>query len=302
MKKDRQAPIQITIKKKGHEAHHGGAWKVALADFMTAMFALFLVLWLVNQSSDVKSAIAGYFQDPLGRAKEHGSSIMPGEGAQAAGARRALSQSEVLSLRKDRLAMLAEDIKEELSESGLMKSLEDHIEILLTDEGLHIELIEDSTGYFFEKGASQPSAHGKTILALLGSELGVLTLPVRVEGHTDAHTFKITKGYSNWELSADRANAARRIMTESGLPAEQITQVNAMADRSLRVPDDPYSPGNRRVTITMLLTDQNFEEDISEDIEGPIEQDAATAAPADSTGEESRVPQEEAEGDASKVG
>jgi chemotaxis protein MotB len=305
MKKDRQAPIQITIKKKGHEGHHGGAWKVALADFMTAMFALFLVLWLVNQSSDVKSAIAGYFQDPLGRAKEHGSSIMPGEGAQAAGAKRALSQSEVLSLRKDKLAWVAEDIKKELSESGLMNSLEDHIEILLTDEGLHIELIEDSTGYFFEKGVSQPSPHGRKILALLGAELGVLTLPVRIEGHTDAHSFKIRKDYSNWELSADRANAARRIMTESGLPRGQIVQVNAMADRNPRVPDDPYSPGNRRVTITMLLTDENFEDEASEDVGPPVEQDAATTAPADSTDsavEKPRGPIEEGEGDAPEVG
>lgn len=301
MRKDRQAPIQITIKKKARESHHGGAWKVALADFMTAMFALFLVLWLVNQSSDVKSAIAGYFQDPLGRAKEHGSSILPGEGAQASGIRRGLSQEEVLSLRQDRLALMAGSIQRQLEESGF-GALSEHVEILLTDEGLRIELIEqDSTGYFFDKGKAKLSAHGQKILALLGSELGALTLPVKIEGHTDAYHFKTTKGYTNWELSADRANAARRILTESGLPPEQIIQVNAMADRQLRVPDDPYSPGNRRVSITMLLTGQNFSEEESEGLgegggegieatedEVPTEDEAPTEDPrSDSAGERS---------------
>src|SRR5216117_2007405 len=103
MNKNREVPIRIVIKKVAHAAHHGGAWKVAFADFMTAMFSLFLVLWLVNQSSDVKSAIAGYFQDPLGRADEFGSSIMPGEGAQAQVSRKALSVSDVTDARRDKL-------------------------------------------------------------------------------------------------------------------------------------------------------------------------------------------------------
>src|SRR2546427_9836454 len=115
MGKEREVPIRFIIKKKGHGAvHHGGAWKVAFADFMTAMFALFLVLWLVNQSSDVKSAIAGYFQDPLGRASEYGSSILPGEGAQTTAPRPPLTPAQVIDMRRDPLSKVAGEIKKKL--------------------------------------------------------------------------------------------------------------------------------------------------------------------------------------------
>ena len=118
---------------------------------MTAMFAMFLVLWLVNQSSDVKSAIAGYFQDPLGRADEFGSSIMPGEG-QYASTPRVLSERDVLSLRRDRLQRLADDIEEKLTETPQFEEVRKNVDITLTDDGLRIELIEDSSGVFFETG------------------------------------------------------------------------------------------------------------------------------------------------------
>lgn len=256
MNKSREVPIIIIVKKRGHgSAHHGGAWKVALADFMTAMFALFLVLWLVNQSSDVKSAIAGYFQDPLGRADEFGSSIMPGEGAQASTVR-PLSQPDVLNFRRDRLMQMAERLKEKLDKIPQLESVKDHIEITLTDDGLQIELLEDSTGVFFETGLSTPSPRGRQLLTMLGHELGSLTNAVRVDGYTDARPFVGNRTYTNWELSADRANAARRILTESGLPPSQVVQIRGFADRSLRDPEHPESARNRRVSITMLLGDE----------------------------------------------
>jgi chemotaxis protein MotB len=251
--KRREAPIQIIIKKKGHGgAGHGGAWKVAFADFMTAMFCLFLVLWIVNQSSDVKSAIAGYFQDPLGRADEYGSSIMPGEG-QYASTPRVLSERDVLSLRRDRLQRLGDDIEEKLSGTPAFEDIREHVDISLTEDGLRIELLEDSSGVFFETGKPNLSTHGREILALLGAELGTLPNFVRIEGHTDAYPFRGDATYTNWELSADRANTARRIMTWNGLRVEQITQVTGFAERQPRVVQDPYSPRNRRITITMLL-------------------------------------------------
>lgn len=253
MNKRREAPIIVVIKKKGHGGgHHGGAWKVAFADFMTAMFALFLVLWIVNQSSDVKSAIAGYFQDPLGRADEYGSSIMPGEG-QYASTPRVLSEKDVLSLRRDRLQRLADDIEDKLTKTPQFEEIRKNVDITLTDDGLRIELIEDSSGVFFEKGKPNLSAYGRDMLALLGAELGTLPNLVRIEGHTDAYPFRGVTDYTNWELSADRANNARRIMTDSGLRSDQITQVTGYADRQPRVLDDPFSPRNRRITILMLL-------------------------------------------------
>ena len=253
MQKQREVPVQIVIRKRRrHGEAHGGAWKVAFADFMTGMFALFLVLWLVNQSSDVKSSIAGYFQDPLGRADEYGSSILPGEGTQSASPR-ILKQTDVLNLRRAMLEQAADDIKERLEETPDLSSVQNNIEISITEDGLRIELIEDSTGVFFETGRPAPSARGREMLGLLGSELGDLDFPVRIEGHTDAVPYRDSTSYGNWELSADRANTARRILVQSGLRASQLASVSGLADREPRVQSNPFDASNRRITITMLL-------------------------------------------------
>ena len=260
MNKDREVPVRIIVRKKrGHGGHHGGAWKVAMADFMTSMFALFLVLWLVNQSTDIKSAIAGYFQDPLGRATEYGSSILPGNGTQAATVR-PLTPPDVLNMRRDRLQQMATHLEDRLKKVPNFTAIKPFIEIQITEEGLKIQLLEDSTGVFFETGRSTPSPRGREILGLLGEELGTLDNPVRIEGYTDARPYSGSTPYSNWELSADRANAARRILTARGLPDRQITQIRGFADRALRDPDDPYAASNRRITITMLLDDASTPE------------------------------------------
>ena len=256
MPKNREVPVRIIIRKKAHGGgHHGGAWKVAFADFMTAMFALFLVLWLVNQSSDVKSAIAGYFRDPLGRASEHGSSILPGDGAQTSSVRY-LSQEEIMDMRQNRLSHAAENIQEELEKKPELSHLRGFVEIDVSDEGLRIELMEDADGVFFATGQPAPSDRGSEILTLLGEELGGLPFPVRIEGHTDAWPFRSKNGYTNWDLSTDRANAARRIMTEHGLRPSQVLEVSGMAARHPRVPSNPYSPRNRRITIMMLIASE----------------------------------------------
>ncbi len=250
----------IIIRKKsgGHGGHHGGAWKVAFADFMTAMFTLFLVLWLVNQSSDVKSAIAGYFQDPLGRADEFGSSIVPGAGAQAATVR-ALSEADVLEMRRDKMRSAAEAVKKAIEASDALSSVKNNIEITLTKEGLHIELLEDSTGTFFQSGSADLSDRGEAILTLLGTVLGSLDNPVHIEGHTDSQPLGPGTTYTNWELSADRANAARRIMSEYGLQPLQITQIRGLADRDPRDPEHPASPRNRRIAIDVLMSPSDQE-------------------------------------------
>jgi chemotaxis protein MotB len=251
--KNREVPVRIIIRRKraGH-AHHGGAWKVAFADFMTAMFALFLVLWLVTQSTDIRSAIAGYFQDPLGRATEFGSSILPGEGAQASTVR-PLTPPQVVDLRRDRLERFAERLKQEMEKVPDLAAVKEHIEIEFTDDGLRIQLTEDPKGVFFQTGSPVPSARGQEILALLGRELGSYSNDVRIEGYTDARPYHGGSTYTNWELSADRANTARRILTGNGVDPRQIAQIRGLADRDLKVPSEPYSARNRRITITMLI-------------------------------------------------
>jgi chemotaxis protein MotB len=250
--KNRETPVIIIVKKKMHAGHHGGAWKVAFADFMTAMFALFLVMWIVNQSTDIRSAVAGYFQDPLGRADEFGSSIMPGEGAQTSTVR-PLTPAEVVDLRRNRLGALAQHLEQQLDELTDLGAARDKIEVQLTNDGLLIQLLEDSTGVFFETGSAVPNPRGVQILALLGRELGSLPNAVRIEGYTDARPYAGNSTYTNWELSADRANAARRVLGRNGVGADQVVQIRGLADHELRDPANPYAASNRRITITMLM-------------------------------------------------
>jgi chemotaxis protein MotB len=273
MTREREVPVRIIIrKKKGGHAHHGGAWKVAFADFMTAMFALFLVLWLVNQSSDVKAAVAGYFADPMGRANEFGSSILPGDGSQSNNLQ-TVKLTRLVELRRARLNQVAHQLRERLDNIPALEGVRDKVEIELTSEGLRIQLLEDPNGVFFETGSAGLSSSGREILAMLGNELGKLPNSVRIEGHTDARPYSGLTSYSNWELSADRANAARRILTASGLPDRQIVQIRGLADRSLRVPSDPLSASNRRISIMVLL---------SESSKGDAPGSAATAADSSS--------------------
>ena len=270
--KEREVPVRIVYRKKGHgHAHHGGAWKVAFADFMTAMFALFLVLWLITQSSDVKSAIAGYFQDPLGRSDEFGSSIMPGDGAQASTVR-PLKSADVVDMRRNKMQLMADDVKRDIQKLPEMRDVLDKVEIRVTDEGLEIQLLEDSLGVFFESGSALPSLRGRQILALLGHELSGLPNPVLIAGFTDARPYHRADGYSNWELSADRANTTRRILSINGVADARIGQIRGFADRMLKDPDHPTAASNRRIAITMM-----FE---------PVPVAAATPPPpADSSGE-----------------
>ncbi len=262
--KDREQPIIIIKKVVGGHRHHGGAWKVAFADFMTAMFALFLVLWLVNQSSDVKSAIAGYFQDPLGRADEFGSSIVPGEGAQTQMAR-PLAPMQIMDIRIDRLQKLSEAIKDKLGKIPLLDSLKNHVEITMTEEGLRIELLEDSTAQFFESGRASMSQRGQQLLTVIGTELRSDSNLVQLEGHTDALPYASTTGYSNWELSADRANSARRILTAGGVSSGRVAAIRGMADRSLRYAEAPFDPRNRRISILVLLDRRIGQTEVSPD-------------------------------------
>jgi chemotaxis protein MotB len=250
--KDREQPIIVVKKRIAAHGHHGGAWKVAFADFMTAMFALFLVLWLVNQSSDVKSAIAGYFQDPLGRADEYGSSIVQGEGAQTQMAR-PLAPAQIVDIRVDRLLRLAQTLKEKLGRVPAFDSLKNQVEITMTQDGLRIELREDSTAQFFQSGSAVMSEKGRQILLLIGRELSGDPNQVEIEGHTDARPYVSQAGYTNWELSADRANTARRILNEAKVESSRVAQIRGLADRVLKYPAAPYDPRNRRISITVLL-------------------------------------------------
>lgn len=229
-------PIIIIKKKGGHGGHHGGAWKVAYADFVTAMMSLFIVLWLMNSSEKIKKAVAGYFNDPKGTASMMGTT-MSGNGI------------TVEQVRTDAMQKLKEKLEAEIKARKDLDKLSRQIEITITPEGLRIELLETKNGTFYESGSARLSESGQELLALLATELKTLPNDLLIEGHTDATPYSNDAGYSNWELSADRANAARRLMQADGVRGDQVTQVRGYADQMLRVKSNPYDPSNRRISI-----------------------------------------------------
>ena len=227
----------IIIKKEGgHGGHHGGAWKVAYADFVTAMMALFIVLWLMNTSKPIQQAVGGYFRDPNGLAEKKGSAVD--------GAGQAAPVVKQVDMGKVKM-----DLMKAMQKTGDFEKLKKQIEMTLTPEGLKIEFIEDPNGTFFENGKAQPTPNLQELLKVLSVEVGKLPNPVSIEGHTDSKPFSDSRTYGNWELSTDRANAARRMMENSGLRPHQVVQVRGYADQDLRKPQQPEDASNRRVTL-----------------------------------------------------
>jgi len=234
---DKTRPIIILKKKGGHGGHHGGAWKVAYADFVTAMMSLFIVLWLLSSSKPVQEAVGGYFRDPMGTASKKGSSL--------AGA------GENFTLTKDNMPKLKDQLEQKIRQMDDFDKLKSHVEMTVTSEGLRIELMESASGTFFDSGSPQLNADGRDLLITLAQELGKLPNKISIEGHTDSKPYATTGSYSNWELSSDRANAARRLMQANGVGSGQVTQVRGFADQRLRKPDNPFDSSNRRISLVV---------------------------------------------------
>ena len=239
-------PIIIIKKVVGHGGgHNGGAWKVAYADFVTALMSLFIVLWLMGSSEQVKKAVAGYFNDPKGTGKLMGTT-MSGAGAGAAS-----------SATTGQLEKLKEKLEQEIKARKDLEKLSNQIEMTITSEGLRIELIEGKAGTFYEIGSPKLNGNGQQLLTLLAAELKTLPNSLLIEGHTDATPYagNSDTGYSNWDLSADRANSARRLLQQAGVRSNQVSQVRGYADQMLRVKDNPTDPSNRRVSILVKKND-----------------------------------------------
>ncbi len=228
-------PIIVIKKKGGHGGHHGGAWKVAYADFVTAMMALFIVLWLLNSTPQVKKAVAGYFQDPKSSLKETGTDLA--------------GDDENIPIDRKNVENLKAQIEKAIREQPDLKKLAKQIEITITPEGLRIELIEDKNGTFFQSGSAVLSQNGRELLAMLAGQLKALPNRLLIEGHTDAQAYSPSSTYTNWELSADRANSARRLLQQDGVRSDQVSQVRGYADQMLRVKSNPYDPSNRRISL-----------------------------------------------------
>jgi len=226
----------IVIKKKGsHGGHHGGAWKVAYADFVTAMMALFIVLWLLNSSQKIQKAVGGYFRDPSGTAENAGSD-MNGVG-------------ENFVVTKENMDQIKDQLEKTIREVPDFEKLKNNIDMTVTNEGLRIELTESANGTFFDSGSTKISKDGIELLGALAGELGKLPNTIAMEGHTDSKPYSAGSTYTNWELSSDRANAARRLMLLHGIRPDQVSQVRGFADQRLRKKEAPLDPSNRRISL-----------------------------------------------------
>ncbi|MEM8935947.1 MAG: flagellar motor protein MotB [Pseudomonadota bacterium] len=271
------------VKKSGGDGHHGGAWKVAYADFVTAMMAFFLLMWLLGATTeDQRTGIADYFNPTIplsqvsggGKDLLNGSSVFAEETYSRMGSGGDRTPPDQQPLNQDTRGALdvetpgegqgsgaaddGGDALNALQEDILQKALQDesegllsHIQTRITDEGLVIELVEVDGSPLFELGSTRPSRTMEQLLNVVASTISLVNNKVAIVGHTDSRGFRNRVDYTNWELSSDRANVARRLMVKSGLESTQISAVSGKAD-SEPLTADPLAPQNRRISITLL--------------------------------------------------
>ena len=261
-----QQPIIIKRKKVIAAGHHGGSWKVAFADFATAMMAFFLVLWLTATASPEQiKAVEGYFRDPVGFTEggspspvdlegsasvvnEASPNIEPGQIAINDNVVDTLSES----LEQRRMEELFQELKQRIEENETLQEFKDQLLIDITDEGLRIQIVDRSGRPMFDSGKAELKYYSQEILFELAKTLGSVHNSLSITGHTDATPFGGRPGYTNWELSADRANTARRALVAGGVHAQQIARVVGLSDSVLLDQNEPTAPVNRRISIIVL--------------------------------------------------
>lgn len=255
-----EPPIIIKKIVKGGHGHHGGSWKVAYADFVTAMMALFIVLWVIGQDKPVKQAIAMYFTDPSLSAEEISIKLAQGADMPSPKEVEEVKVKESRERREERLKKLADKLKAALESAAWKEKLEGQIIIEMTDEGLRIELLDFANAPFFHVGSAAPTDRTRVALKAIASQIRGVKNPIALEGHTDGRPFSTSNGYTNWELSSDRANAARRLLVAGGVPEHRVAAVRGYADTRLRVKSDPFDDRNRRISIVIKLDEEGESE------------------------------------------
>ncbi|WGF87632.1 flagellar motor protein MotB [Marinivivus vitaminiproducens] len=281
-----QAKPVIIVRKRGghgHGGHHGGAWKVAYADFVTAMMAFFLLMWLLGSTTDnQRKGIADFFADriPLSPASGGGYGILdgamepfPGDSPFATAphpaleaARQPTSEQKAEDAAADdaadrlaeaetaRLKALEDDIQAELEVQAGFENLDGNLLFEMTPDGLRIQIFDSDGAAMFPRGSATPETRLDAIVATIAGLIRPLANGIVITGHTDGHPFAHGSDYGNWELSADRANAARRLLLAGGVAPERIHRVEGLAAREPLVPEDALDPRNRRIALTLLRT------------------------------------------------
>ena len=261
-----EQPIIIKRKKKVVGGHHGGSWKVAFADFATAMMAFFLVLWLTATATpEQKLAVEGYFKDPVGFTEGgspspvdlEGSASVIQESTQDVAPNQIQLEDETVdqlseTLEQRRMQELFQELQDRIEQSETLKEFKDQLLIDITDEGLRIQIVDRSGRPMFDSGRAELKYYSQDILFELADTLGTVNNKLSITGHTDSTPFSGRPGYTNWELSADRANTARRALVAGGVRSEQIARVVGLSDSVLFDKENPRAPVNRRISIIVL--------------------------------------------------
>lgn len=263
-------PIIIKRIKKHAHGHHGGSWKVAYADFVTAMMAFFMLLWLLGSTTEQqRSAIQGYFQNPSmmpGQAGASSQILDMGGSVSQAGAivgtgqpEESQSDSDVNDveammdqIEQEQLDALLESLEYAIEENTALKAYKDQLILDFTEEGLRIQLIDKDDRPMFDSGSDALKPYSREILHQLVKVIEEVPNRVSISGHTDQHPYSDDAGYTNWELSADRANAARRELLDAGMEEERIGRVVGLASSVPFDAQDPYHPSNRRISIVVM--------------------------------------------------
>ena len=273
-------PIIIKkIKKSGH-GHHGGAWKIAYADFVTAMMAFFLLMWLLGSTTEGdKKGIADFFNAPLkvsmvggGSGSGDSSSVVKGGGTDLTRSSGQVKSGDIEAQRKSvqlkalkaeqrraetaRLESLKKKVEDVLAANPKLAAMQSQIRLEMTRDGLRIQIVDEQNRPMFDSGSALVKPYMRELLREIGNVLGEVPNRLTLEGHTDAQPFGAgERGYSNWELSSDRANASRRELGAGGLPEERVLLVQGLASSVLFDPTAPTSPVNRRISIIVMNRD-----------------------------------------------
>jgi len=288
---DAQRPIIVRRKKKKSGGHHGGAWKIAYADFVTAMMAFFLLMWLLGSTAKGDlNGISDYFRTPLKVALQGGSgagdstSIIKGGGqdiTRADGQRRrgeqtspnAMAKSKPTSeyLRQEALKFkeLRQRMENAIEKNAQLRQFKNQILLDITSEGLRVQIVDDKNRPMFPLGRADLQPYARALLLEIGKTLNDVDNKVSVAGHTDATQYASgEKGYSNWELSADRANASRRALVAGGMEEKRVVRVYGMASAAPLDRADPSNPMNRRISLIVLNRET---EQAVEKVSGPAD-------------------------------
>ena len=265
-------PIIVRRVKKYTHGHHGGAWKVAFADFAVAMMAFFLVLWLMEAATvEEKAAISGYFTDPTAFTeggtpyvidlegslkKNEGESDAPKQDAENIAQGNVIDEDTVQDLAQQieyrKFQELRRKLQAKIEQNPELEKYKDQIIMEITDDGLQIQIVDKDSRPMFDSGSDEIKPHMRNILEALGRTIGNVPNSISVSGHTDAAAFTERRNYSNWELSAERANAARRTLQKAGITENKISQVVGLASSVLFDKENPLNPQNRRISILVL--------------------------------------------------